>query len=255
MAHLNVQAHRIEAKIAYVGPEGVATTFARLKGEAGISVRSDFALEWRPARRFRDCDVIVQVVTGKEDVLADLVKDADGVIFVGDATEEKSRAYFDSIRDRLVTGTPLLVQEQAVGTLENALEEVLAKLETAAPVAAKNGADATHPLLDALRGVLRDTVREHVEELAARMLETRRADDAVFLHVVQALEETDTQLRQLRDAISSTAHSVDAVTLRAQRFDLWMKRIEKLEESTTTIHTKLGELIEELKKPRKGWFT
>lgn len=254
MAHLNVQAHRIEAKIAYVGPEGVATTFARLKGEAGISARSDIALEWRPARRFRDCEVIVQVVTGKEEAVTDLVRDADGVVFVGDATEEKSRAYLDAIKDRLTTGTPLLVQQQAVGTLENALEEVLAKLETP-PATEKTSGEATHPLLDALRQVLKDTVREHVEDLAARLLETRKADDAVFLHVVQALEETDTQLRQLRDAISSTAHSVDAVTLRAQRFDLWMKRIEKLEESTTTIHTRLGELIDELKKPRRGWFT
>ena len=54
--------------------------------------------------------------------------------------------------------------------------------------------------------------------------------------------------------------------LRMQRFDALMKRLEKIETSIETlnaqaverenaINSRLTELIEELKKPKKGWFT
>lgn len=214
MAHLNLRDHRIEAKIAYVGPEAhILSTFARLRNEPAFSLAGERMLDWRPAtKRFRDCDVFVKLVVGDGE-------GADAVVTVNERTAT-------NIADE-------------IATLETTLGKVIASLEAAPPGAAAS-TDAAHPLLDALRGVLRDTVREHVDELAAK---------------IDVASQIADQIGQVREDIRTAADSVDAVMLRIQRFDAFMKRLEKVEESTNALNQRLSELIEELKKPKKSWFT
>src|SRR4051794_29815379 len=99
MAHLNVREHRIEAKIAYVGPlaTGIATTIDRLRAESSFTdapsdAENAVALDWRPARseRFRDHDIFVRVVVPRSESFDDVLRVADGVVFVG-APEEAER--------------------------------------------------------------------------------------------------------------------------------------------------------------------
>lgn len=217
MAHLNLRDHRIEAKIAYVGPEAhILSTFARLRNEPAFTLAGERRLDWRPAsKRFRDCDVFVTLVVGDRE-------DADAVVTVNERT-------------------PANLAEE-IATLETTLGEVMAALEAGPPGAAAS-TDAAHPLLDALRGVLRDTVREHVDDLAAR------------IHPAKEVAAISKQIGQVREDIRIAADSVDAVMLRIQRFDAFMKRLEKVEESTNALNQRLTELIEELKKPKKSWFT
>lgn len=232
VAHLNLRDHRIEAKIAYVGPEAhILSTFDRLRNEPAFTRTRDRMLDWRPTtKRFRDCDIHVTLVVGEGE-------GADGVVVV----EERA---------------PASTVEEELARLERALGQVLASLEAAPASNASASADGAHPLLTALRKVLDDTVRQHVAELA-KELENRDQDDALAVHVLKALEELDAreQIKQVREDIRTAADSVDKVMLRIQRFDAFMKRIEKVEDSIEAMNTRITELIEELKKPKKSWFT
>lgn len=235
MAHLNLRDHRIEAKIAYVGPEAhILSTFDRLRNEPAFSRAGERTLDWRPTtKRFRDCDIHVTLVVGERE-------GADGVVMV----EER----------------PTTSVDEEVATLERTLSDVIASLETP-PRESTSAADAAHPLLTALRKVLKDTVREQIEELAQRLeakdAASKDADDALALNVLKTLEEIDARdhIVQVREDIRITADSVDAVMLRIQRFDAFMKRLEKVEDAIDTVNTRLTELVEELKKPKKSWFT
>ena len=102
----------------------------------------------------------------------------------------------------------------------------------------------------------------------AAMLDAKAENDALALHVIKAIEEIDPRadIRKVREDIRTATDSVDAIMLRIQRFDAFMKRLEKVEESIETYHAqsiersdainaRLTELIEELKKPKKSWFT
>jgi hypothetical protein len=221
VAHLNLRDHRIEAKLAYVGPEAhILSTFDRLRNEPAFTLARERVLDWRPTtKRFRDCDIHVTLVVGE-------CEGADGVV----VAEERA------------------VHEE-LATLERTLGELLSTLEAPAPAKAAI-TDGSHPLLSALRDVLRDTAREHVDELARR-------DDSLAVHVLRTLEEIDArdEIKRVRDDIRTAADSVDAVMLRLQRFDAFMKRLERVEDSIEAVNTRLTELIEELKKPKKSWFT
>jgi hypothetical protein len=210
VAHLNVREHRIEAKIAYVGvrPDDIESTFERLRADAAFVRAGAHALEWRPpqTKRFRDCDLVVRVVAGPAD-------DADGVLVAESAGSTDVTT--------LKTG------------LERTLAEILKTFDAASPALSPNADErmAAHPLLSALRDVLRATVKEHVDEIALRLqthvdtkldasfadirgrldaIEAKTGDDALALHVIQVMDETEAQLRLL---------------------------------------------VEELKKPKKSWFT
>ena len=258
-------------------------------------------------------------------------------------------------------------------TLEAALNAVLATLQSGtthgnsgaatieppgSAVAAATPTDGGHPLLAALRQVLRDTVREHVEELEVRI--TRRleakldalaatsAEEKLAPQIVELLQETDTRVQELaaivaanttkddlstiigrmdrlRDemrselirtsearsradrehlgtATTTLKRSVDAVsgelrtisdevraidartqigqlaervaevTRRTEEVEVAMKRMFRVEdavrglhaevssavaqvdEKTVAVHDRVNEIVEELKKPKKGWF-
>ena len=123
MAYLNVRDRRLETKIAYVGPElsGRATNFERLGGgQLGDDL---LALEWTPrsTASFRDCEVRVKLVTSRGastgEQLIELLRDADGIVFVADAqpsAEERNRESLALVREALATrldhDVPVVVQ-------------------------------------------------------------------------------------------------------------------------------------------------
>ena len=97
MAYLNVRERRIEAKIAYLGPElaGRTTNFERLRDGskdariAKVRTTSDetgtrLSLAWQleEAARFRDCDVVVELVAPHAESTDDVLREVDGVVLV-----------------------------------------------------------------------------------------------------------------------------------------------------------------------------
>jgi hypothetical protein len=131
-----------------------------------------------------------------------------------------------------------------VETLEAALREVLAALrsggdEATAQSLEANGASAAgdgHPLLSALRKVLRDTVREHVDQVALRLESgvTTRIEEALdrLERRVAALEEARTELRGplARLATVATANDDEARTMRLlERLHETDARVQELE--------------------------
>lgn len=123
MAYLNVREHRLETKIAYVGAamSGRATNFERL---GHSEVKGDtLALYWKPTdtTTFRDCDVRVRLVASigeaSGEQVIDLLRDADGVVFVADSdpdAQERNRASLTLVREALATqpsrDVPVIVQ-------------------------------------------------------------------------------------------------------------------------------------------------
>ncbi|MBX3186723.1 MAG: hypothetical protein KF819_06895 [Labilithrix sp.] len=278
MAYLNVREHRIEAKIACVGPTpaGVATIVDLLqRASDDVRVSSDpasdtIALAWHPTDRgrFRDCDVLVSVVAPRADASArfeDLLRDADGVVFVPDAhpeAEAMNEASLSEVRAFLAraerASVPVVVHDaagpEALATLEVTLGEILAAMEKSpAPAeAAGEGDDAAHPLLDALRRVLRETVREHLVDVRAELVVIRaaleRSELAAAAHAADAraraetaFEDTDARIRELQS-------SVDA--LRAESG----KSLSRAAERARAVQTRLDDLVDELKRVKKSWF-
>ncbi len=103
MAHLNVQERRVETKIAYVGPaqSGKTTNLEQLEKHEGSTALERTAehvsLSYRSREdggaRFRDCDVMVNVVAPRTSFCAltpeaaeSMFRDVDGVVLVLDAT-------------------------------------------------------------------------------------------------------------------------------------------------------------------------
>jgi signal recognition particle receptor subunit beta len=103
MAHLNVQERRVETKIAYVGPaqSGKTTNLEQLEKHEGSTALERTAehvsLSYRSredgAARFRDCDVMVNVVAPRTsfcsltpEAAESMFRDVDGVVLVLDAT-------------------------------------------------------------------------------------------------------------------------------------------------------------------------
>ena len=290
MAYLNVRERRIEARIAYVGPDlaGKATNFDWLRrttrdsriGRVDSSSEGGdlLSIVWQsPERtRFRDCDVLVRVVAYRGAASAqrfdDVLSEADGVVLVVDAhpgAQLRNRESLAALREAMQraerSAVPTVVQvnktdltdalpidevvsamdagalphvaaaavrgDGVVDTLEAALDEVLASMQregaaSEAALAAQQVAneaqvrasgEAGHPLLNALRQVLRETVREHALELEGRMV--ARIDQ----HAVRA----EDSLRALRQ---------DTVA------------------GNTLVLASVNEIVRELQTQRRGWF-
>ena len=333
MAYLNLRERRIEAKIAYVGAAlaGRGTHFFEHlvgKVEKSIAPSDDvISLAWQPSalEHFKDCAVYVNLVASDGSVaekLDDFLRGADGVVVVVDASptaEDRNRAAVTAVKEAIARGerpgVPVLLQVDQVDvpeTAQAALEQVLAALQAERPSAAAE-APNRHPLLDALRQVFRETVKEQVGELERRM--TAQFEKALELHekrsqadvglAIQVVEQTQeasatlasisTRLDRLRAdrdqqsvAAAGTKKSIEALSadIRALdgRFDELAPRIDEIEASTVqrsarveqsvrsfgidltaalasthekiaAVETRVSEIVEELKKPKKGWFT
>ena len=269
MAYLNVRERRIEARIAYVGPDlagkttnlehlRTATRDARIARVEAPQVGGGDVLSvaWRPPEnaRFRDCEVIVRVIAqGRSPSgsrrLGEVLHEVDGVIVVADAhpaARPRNHASLIELREALArserASVPLVVQvnktdlpdaipaadvvrtmdagplphveasalrgDGVVDTLELALVQVLASMQRegdptdaahAARGAARLGGGATdtgHPLLAALRQVLRETVQDHAAEVEARIaarLATREDVAQIAARLDQIVRELQTQ--------------------------------------------------------------
>ena len=441
MAYLNVRERRIEARIAYVGSEmaGKATNFDQLKlvtgdpriGKIEMSAEGTgelLSIAWQPLEsRFRDCDMVVQIVAQRGAVsterFADVLREADGIVVFVDAhpsAQARNLASLSAVRSVMARAesrdVPIVIQvnktdlpdaltaddvvgalhasefthviaaaargEGVVETLEAALNGILSAMQAeieqndVAPPTVRPGttagalslapaaSDGGHPLLAALRQVLRDTVREHVEQLETRMtarleaslarieqridaseaitqnvsrqfaermpallskedlvLVTGRFDrlrDEVKTELVRTLEArtradreylatATTGLKKAVDAMagemktfdlrgrmsevvelvtvlegrtellassaSATSAAVHAASPRLDQIEIALKRSAKIDdavralrgemteaftaagEKTEAVHARVNEIVEELKKPKKGWFT
>ncbi|MBS2014574.1 MAG: hypothetical protein JST00_16930 [Deltaproteobacteria bacterium] len=226
-----------------------------------------------------------------------------------------------------------------VETLATAVDEVLAQLrpehgETDAVSSADAddaapGAESGHPLLTALRTVLKDTVRDHAVELGARVLagleaqmlrvaDRQAATDRMLTSLGGRLAKIEDTVAKLHDSLVKLRPQVDAAAAATSKLDRLrddmrsevirttetrgradrehlatamqglrgslqatteavaprmdaverslasrMSRVEvTLETWREELHVKLDgtnalvkELTEELKKPKKGWFT
>lgn len=405
MAYLNVRERRIEATIAYVGPElaGKATNFDHLLSATETRFgkvegsKDRLSLAWQPAGAspFRDCDVHVQLVAQRGRVSTaltdDVLRDADGVVVIMDAdpaAEERNRESLAAVLHLLARGerrdVPVVLQvnksdlpgaraaaevvgkleatglrhvvasarsgEGVVETLEAALEEVLLAMQSPAgredhaPTNGTLGApgDGGHPLLAALRQVLRDTVRDHVEQLEVRLasgiersfarldgllsrieqrsatksevealgLRVERLRDELKADLVRALEVRGRADREhlatvaagLKKSVDGLANEVRVLDVNGHElatrvdelggrvdagssyFATVVPRLDEIESSVeqqtarldtalrtvraelsegrvttgeklAAVHTSVSEIVEELKKPKKSWFT
>jgi hypothetical protein len=241
MAYLNVRERRIEAKIAYVGPElaGRTTNFERLRQASGdarlgkVEARAPGILSIAIPRsadgRFRDCDLVVDVVAPQGPVTPEALSDADGVVIVVDASPTalaRNRASIAAVRGALEKrdAVPVVLQVNktdfpgalpsealrreldavamrsvdacattgagVIETLDAALQAVLAAMQeerAAAGAASTTGTQDTagggHPLLAALKQVLREAVRAEVSALEVRM--AARLDARIAAHTEQ----------------------------------------------------------------------
>ncbi|MDB4943201.1 MAG: hypothetical protein JWP97_2735 [Labilithrix sp.] len=347
MAHLNVRERRIEAKIAYVGAElagnldhlaNVTRDARRGKVETLLGDAADrVSLAWSDAARFRDCSVMVDVVAQRgpvtEERFRDVMRGTDGVIVVVDSAPDanaRNEATLSLVREILASEpareVPVVLQvdESVVETFDMLLDQVFAALparrdeeEGPATVQPKAWSDGGHPLLTALRGVLRDTVSEHMEQLETRMA---ARVDASFERVNGAVARIEARLDRMRDelkaetvrtvetraraerehlatATGSLRKSIEAVSADVKTGDARARvaevaaalaalgpRLDQLEtavrqrgarteETVVTLHgdttqrltgtdervdavsARVAEIVEELKKPKKSWFT
>ncbi|HRH00207.1 MAG TPA: hypothetical protein PLR99_28375 [Polyangiaceae bacterium] len=282
MAYLNLRDRRIEAKVAYVGPTagGKATNLqqlSRLSGGLQVVAEGDtMSLSWQPVdtKRFRDCDVVVRVVTQRgapsDDRLLELLREVDAVVLVADAepgASGRNRECLAAVRRALAVGrrprVSLVVQvnktdlpdalgaqvvieqldarevphvvasalqgQGVVETLEAAVSDILAAMNeeiTVEPTpdtvrpggrAPAGATDGGHPLLTALRQILRDTTREQADAMATRVSE--RLEDAVSrvaLQVVRvdaALGASAAAQRTTEEQLCGVAASLEEVTV------------------------------------------
>jgi hypothetical protein len=140
MAYLNVRDRRLETKIAYLGPlhSGRTTNFDQLGGgEVGGDI---LALFWKPKAEtmFRDCGVRVQLVTARGEPtdaqVVDLLRDADGVVFVADAdpaAQDRNRDCLAGVRAALSLhsgrAVPVVVQLNKTDLPDAVSPETLAR--------------------------------------------------------------------------------------------------------------------------------
>lgn len=125
MAQLNVRERRLEATIAYVGPElaGKATNLERL-GSPRSSGDDVLARDWTPSSspsELGDFEVTVKLVAPRgapsEARVRELLREADGVVFVADAdpaAHDRNRASLATVREILASDPtrklPVVVQ-------------------------------------------------------------------------------------------------------------------------------------------------
>lgn len=303
MAYLNVRERRIEAKIAYVGPQlsGKGTNFEQLKQsnrdarvgkfEESPSDDSDvLSFAWQPpaSDRFRDCDVLVKVVASRSsqepEAFDRMLSDVDGVVLVMDAhpaAQARNRESLAQVRHAIADRhVPVVLQinkadlpeamatrevlgglgaetvphvsavatrgDGVVETLEMAMNEVLssmrseragadvaldpAKLGNVARGGGSGGAnehDGAHPLLAALRQVLRDTVSEHVDQVAARVTERIEA----------SLARLDQRMRDSEAAVVAIRERLDGIAERSTNdsHDGWFEAVALLRNAEASL--------------------
>lgn len=346
MAYLNVRERRIEAKIAYLGPElaGRTTNFERLAAPASgskdarigkVRTSSDetaarLSLAWQleEATRFRDCDVVVELVAPCESATDDLLREADGVVVVVDAapsSQDRNRASLASVQkalERIQRGSvPLVVQinkvdlpdalsvesvvdgldaaalphvsaiatqgQGVVETLATAMDGVLAAMQTRPDETHATHVDPTHPLLSALQEVLRQTVRDHLDEVSSTVadrveasitrLEDRlrnleasiaRVDERVLSleasstnadNRVETLQESlDDRLQRLDTSLHERLHNIETAAAQAEtraraieantsRLDL---RLESLSSTVAEVGEQVGWIVVERKETK-----
>jgi hypothetical protein len=147
--------------------------------------------------------------------------------------------------------------------LEAALAEVLARMQHEQPeesrsretmVPPANG-EHNHPLLAALRQVLRETMSEYAIELEQRVaakLEGALADieRAATQGQARASEELETlrvDVDRLRVAVE-----MDILASNAPSADLVVARMDRLKQELVG---EIAQLADELKRSKRGWFT
>lgn len=182
MAYLNVRERRIEAKIAYVGAplSGKATNLERL-GATRAGDGDLVSVDWGPASeqlasRFPDYELAVTLIASRgelaPDGLRDVLRDADGVVFVADATPSaraRNEAALSMVRAALAADgrpdLPLVFQVNKTDA-DDALsaDEVVQSLDVGA---------APHVVASALRG---EGVVETAERALGRILDELQRD-------------------------------------------------------------------------------
>lgn len=211
----------------------------------------------REQTTFRDCDVRVELVTARgadAERVRSLVRESDGVVFVADADRDaqaKNHEVLEALQAAMAAErvVPVVVQvnkrdlpeavdvalgdwphveavatrgEGVVETAERALEVVLESLRkrdlgkdaSAAPPPAREG----HPLLSALRQVLRETVEAHVDELERRLstkversLALQEAAVAKMERLTDEVASFRAELLSLRETVGSSRAALQAV--------------------------------------------
>lgn len=145
MAYLNVRERRIEAKIAWVGPElgAIASSFDSLSSAGNPKVIDSahdvVSLAWTAAAhpRFRDCGVKIDLVglggAPSDEHLKSVVGDADGIVFVASPSPtagDANRAVFRALGRARSKEVPVVVHvSAAVDASALAPGDVIAALE------------------------------------------------------------------------------------------------------------------------------
>jgi hypothetical protein len=168
----------------------------------------------------------------------------------------------DANQFRYVTASAVR-SEGVIERLEAALAEVLARMQHEQPeesrsretmVPPANG-EHNHPLLAALRQVLRETMSEYAIELEQRVaakLEGALADieRAATQGQARASEELETlrvDVDRLRVAVE-----MDILASNAPSADLVVARMDRLKQELVG---EIAQLADELKRSKRGWFT
>lgn len=191
MAHLDVRARVIEAKIAYVGAEqsGKQTNFAELaRKRGGVSVGSAtdagrlcLDVTHADAEGFDDCSLNVKLVARRgarvEEATGELLEDADGVVVIMDsdpAAAEKNQRSISTVRTALGGRTLPIVVQINKSDLPNAVApaELLAAF---APdgwpyvvANASNGAGVEETLNQVVHDVIQTLTRADTHEEASK---------------------------------------------------------------------------------------
>lgn len=152
--------------------------------------------------------------------------------------------------------------EGVIETLEAALAEVLARMQHDQPDDSRSretlspaSPEQAHPLLAALRQVLRETVSEYAAELELRVTANlqRKLSDierAASHGQKRASEEIETlrvEVDRLRAAIE-----MDILASSAPTADTVITRLDGIKQE---LGGEIARLTDELKRSRKGWFT
>ncbi|NUP06591.1 MAG: hypothetical protein HOW73_11090 [Polyangiaceae bacterium] len=150
-----------------------------------------------------------------------------------------------------------------VETLDAALNEVLAALraeaepdderapDTNRPPKSVSPNDSAHPLLAALRQVLRETVREHVDEL-----ETRRTArlQASLVRIEQRLAAVEARSVVLSTQLETLHRSSQADELHALHMEV-RDAFAEAGARSNALRSRIDEIAEKLRKQKTGWFT
>lgn len=150
--------------------------------------------------------------------------------------------------------------EGVIETLEAALAEVLARMqEEPAPddrtreTLVPTNVEHTHPLLSALRQVLRETMTEYAAELEARVAKSlQRSLGEIERAATEGQRRTSEQLEALRIDVERLRAAVEMDILAAPSADVVVARMDRLKQE---LNGEIARLSEELKRNKKGWFT